>query len=197
MKLKVTKESFNNSNVFYVVKEQDGNTLVFKTENGIGAIDIFNSLAWEFYEDMLFTDIVSYVKTDNLREALLVLLGTCMSDDADRTVTNVTKSNLQECLLDDIRYLGGIYIVDHPSEDLFEAYIGNNDACFKFSLYFYRIADSRISRVKLKSLYTISGKVRTPMRLPIIVSDMVETGISLSRTVNSEVVISKMIDSIL
>lgn len=68
---------------------------------------------------------------------------------------------------------------------------------FQVFLVFYRIADSRIPRIKLESLWTTSGQVRTPMRLPLIVSDMVETGISLSRTVNSEVTITKMIDSIL
>ena len=35
------------------------------------------------------------------------------------------------------------------------------------------------------------------MKLPIIITDMVETGISITRIMNSEVVISKMIDSIL
>lgn len=197
MELKVTKENFIGGNSFFVVKEQGGSTLVFKTETGIGAIDLYNSLAWESDNELYFKDINSYFIANNLREALLVLLGTCMYDEADRSLIKVTNNNLQECLLADVSYFGGIYIVDHPSEDLFEAYIGNNDACFKFSLYFYRIADSRIPRIKLESLWTTSGQIRTPMRLPLIVSDMVETGISLSRTVNSEVTITKMIDSIL
>lgn len=197
MELKVTKENFIGGNSFFVVKEQNGSTLVFKTETGIGAIDIFNSLAWESDSELYFEDVNSYFKTNDLKEALLVLLGTCMYDDADRTTTDVTTDNLQECLLDDIRYLGGIYMVDHPSDGVFEAYLGNNDACFKFSIH-YEINGRAIrsSVIKLESLYTIQGKVRVPMRLQFIVTDMVETGISLTRAMNSEVVITKMIDSI-
>lgn len=50
MELKVTKENFIGGNSFFVVKEQIGSTLIFKTETGIGAIDIFSLLAWESTE---------------------------------------------------------------------------------------------------------------------------------------------------
>ena len=194
MELKVTKESFVNGNSFYVVKEQDGSTLVFKTENGIGAIDIFNSLAWELYDELHFEDITSYFKTDNLKEALLVLLGTCMYDDADRTLTSVNKYNLQECLNDDMMYLNGIYIVDYPTDGIFEAYLGSNDNCFKLSIHL----DNNLKDLTmgLKSFYNIAGKVRVPVKLSSIVTDLVEAGTSLSRAMNSEIVITKMINSI-
>lgn len=197
MELKVTKENFIGGNSFFVLKEQIGSTLIFKTKTGLGAIDIFSLLAWESTE-FYFEDAKSYFKTDDLREALLVLMGTCMYDDADRKITSVTKYNIKECLLDDVRYFAGIYIVDHPSNSIFEAYLGNNDSCHKLSIHYEVNGRTRRSLVaKLEPLYIISGKVRTPMKLPIIITDMVETGISITRIMNSEVVISKMIDSIL
>lgn len=191
MKLNVTKESFVSGIGYFVVKEENGSTLVFQTEKGLGAIDILNSLAWESETEFEFEDITSYFKTDDLREALLVLLGTCMYDDAEVSKTLVSSENLGDCYAEDTNYLPGIYVVNHPSDSKFEAYMENDGACFRFSI------DYNHDVVRTLAMDTSSmWNENKPMTLHEVVGDLVDSNIGLTRCANSFVVITMMIDSI-